>query len=136
MKKLFSICCTAILLVCTLCLFGCDKQKSSVTVDGNYVMFTVKAANIGGSGTMKEYMDYLQENEELTYEIKDGAVISINGKKSDTGLSWSLYSNDGANAISSKTCEYKGNYYYLAKSMVGELPIKDGGFYIWYLQTA
>lgn len=83
-----------------------------------------------------EYMDVLQNANELTYEIKDGMIVALNGKANTTNSYWMLYTSDSEHANSEwGTAEYNGNVYGSATLGATELPIKDGCIYIWVYQT-
>ncbi len=134
MKKLISLLCTLVMFVFALPLAGC-KDKT-VVIDGDYVVITVEIENIDEGGTLKDYMDYLKAEDELTYEIKDGMITSIDGKSGSTNQYWMLYTNDTENADETwGTCIYKETTYSSAKLGAESLVVKDGCIYIWYLQT-
>lgn len=135
MKKLFKTVCAAVLALCCFALIACGKQPA-VVVDGDYVVITVKAENVESGATLKEYMDYLQANDELTYAISDGMVVSINGKKANGNQYWMLYTNDEENSNEAwGTCIYQDVTYHSAAYGAETLVVKDGCVYIWYLQT-
>ncbi len=133
MKKLISLLCAFALLV--FCFGGCKNEKA-VVIDGDYVVITVEIENIDEGGTLKEYMDYLQAKGELRYEMQEGMIISINGKKGSSNEYWILYTSDRENAENSwGTCVYKDTTYDSAKVGADTLVVKDGCTYIWHLQT-
>ncbi len=134
MKKLISLLCTLALFVCALSLVGC--KENTVVIDGDYVAITVDAQNVEEGATLREYMDYLQSRDELTYEIKDGMLISINGKKGNSNTYWMLYTSDSTHANDEwGTCIFQEKTYGSATLGANELPVKDGCLYIWYLQS-
>lgn len=134
MKKRFLV----ILLVVVLCvsLTACFDKKP-VQVDENSVIITAIDSKYSvDNKTLKEYMDVLQSANELTYEIKDGMIVALNGKANTTNSYWMLYTSDTEHANSEwGTAEYDGNVYGSATLGATELLIKDGYIYIWVYQT-
>ena len=134
MKKTISrlIC----LLLCLLFCFATVACTKTVKIDGDFVLITAETKNVGENATLIEYMEYLKENGKLDYEIADGMILSIDGKKGSSNQYWMLYTSDEENANSAwGNCEYEGTVYASASYGAEELLIKDGCVYIWYLQT-
>lgn len=135
MKKLLTITLSILMLICSIPLFACYKP-STVTIDGDYVVITVNSKNVSENATLKDYMDYLQKNNEIEYKINNGMMTSINNKQGNSNQYWMLYTSDTENSNSAwGTCEYNGNTYNSASLGVEQLIVKDGCIYIWYLQS-
>ncbi len=148
MKKLISLLCATLLLACSFAFTSCQYvsdflgdhlpffQNKTVVIDGDYVVITVDVDNVEDGATLKDYMDYLVAEEELTYEIKDGMITSIDDKSGSTNQYWMLYTSDTEHANDEwGTCSYQENKYGSATLGVESLVVKDGCIYIWYLQT-
>ncbi len=135
MKKLLTISLSILMLICSISLFACSKP-STVTIDGDYVVITVNTENVSKGASLKDYMDYLQSNNEINYTMNNGMIISINNKKGNSNQYWMLYTNDTENSNSAwGSCEYQGNIYNSASLGAEQLIVKNGCIYIWYLQS-
>ena len=68
MKKLTQFIAIVLLMVCSLCLFSCDKPAEDVviTVDATKMEIEDK--------TLKDYMDYLVSEGELSYLVSNGMI--------------------------------------------------------------
>ena len=98
MKKFLALF-TSILAVLACCLVAACNDKESVKVDNNSVIITATDSSFDfDNKTLKEYMDYLQNNRKLTYSIDNGMVTAINGKSNTTNSYWMLYTNDEENS--------------------------------------
>ena len=133
MKKFLAL---AISLIAILvCAFVVACGKSPVTADENTVFITASDKSYNDK-TLLEYMNHLQDEGDLTFEIKDGMVTSMNGKSNTTNSFWMLYTDDSENANEAwGTFEHEGVIYGSAVSGVGELKIKENCKYIWTYQT-
>ncbi len=134
MKKFISLSCALFTFAFFLFLAGCNAGKP-VVIDGDYVVITAEIENIDGGGTLKDYMDYLVAEDALTYEMKDGMITSIDGKRGGANRYWMLYTGDTENANEEYTCTYREKTYYQANIGAETLVVKDGCVYIWFLQT-
>ncbi len=131
MKKLISLLCGLIMLVCASALVGCNDLKN------DYVnVIIVDINNVEEGGTLKDYMDYLKEECDFKYEIKNGMVTSIDGLKARGTKYWMLYTNDMENANEAwGTYDYEGEICYSATVGAEDLVVKDGFIYVWLLQA-
>ncbi len=130
MKKLTNIFALLLLVVCSLCLFSCDKTADDVviSVDGTKIQIEDK--------TLKDYMDYLVSEGEMMYEISNGMITEVNGVKNGTNQYWMIYTNDFEYSNTAwGTYEKDGVTYSSATLGIEELPIKDGAIYILTYQT-
>ena len=130
MKKLTQFIAIVLLMVCSLCLFSCDKPAEDVviTVDATKMEIEDK--------TLKDYMDYLVSEGEMTYEISNGMITEVNGVKNGTNQYWMIYTNDFEYSNTAwGTYEKDGATYSSATLGIEELPIKDGAIYILTYQT-
>ena len=84
-----------------------------------------------------DYMTYLQDEGDLTYEISnDGMLTSINGTSNTTNSYWMLYTDDTENSNEAwGTYEHEGKTYFSAVAGANDLAIKEGCIYIWAYQT-
>lgn len=132
-KNLLKTLCLLLVLLFAFAVVGCTKK---VVIDGDFVVITADTKNVEENATLIDYMEYLQSEGMLTYEISDGMIISIDGKKGASNQYWMLYTSDAENSNQAwGTCEYQGETYDSASLGAQDLPIKDGCIYIWYLQT-
>ena len=125
MKKLTNIFALLLLVVCSLCLFSCDKTADDVviSVDGTKIQIEDK--------TLKDYMDYLVSEGELSYLFSNGMITEVNGVKNGTNQYWMIYTNDFEYSNTAwGTYEKDGVTYSSATLGIEELPIKDGAIYI------
>lgn len=133
MKRFVALFVLFCLSVCFLC--GC--QSRYVTIDDSAIVIKASTAvmKIEKDTTLKEYMDALSESGRLSYEAKDGMIISINGVENDVvtwTASWMLYTNDPDNSNSAwGEAEYNGEVYGSASWGYESLIIKEGYTYIW-----
>lgn len=137
MKKIATLLTALVAAIVCFALAACNNGPKPVQGDENTVVITVSSEGFDvANKTLKDYMDYLQEEGELTYEMADGMVTSINGKANTTNSYWMLYTSDAENANNSwGTVEYEGNTYGSAMYGADSLTIKDGCLYIWEYQT-
>lgn len=94
--------------------------------------------DITDTTTLVDYMNSLKNDGQLTFEINNGMVSSVNGidNPSDWSSCWMLYTSDADNANSAwGTIEYNGNVYGSAVLGAESLIIKDGCMYIWVFQS-
>lgn len=132
MKKFLTAISTFIaILAC--CLFAaCNKNTTvdPVVIKADSAVFEYN------DKTLKDYMDFLQGEGELTYTIADGMVTAINGKSNTTKSFWMLYTDDSENANSTwGTFEYESVTYGSATLGAEALAVKEGCTYIWAYQT-
>lgn len=124
---------TTLLLVtlCVLFAFGCQPSAPQD------IKFTVDISNVESGATVLDYMNYLQDNGELTFVFgSDGMIKSINGVDGSANPYWMLYTDDENNSDSAfGTIEINGVSYYSATHGAGELPAVDGKTYVWRLIT-
>ena len=130
MKKLFALI-PACLLLAACCLFAaCGEKPDPVVITADDPSFEYN------DKTLKDYMDYLQENGELSYTISNGMVTEINGTANTTNSYWMLYTSDSENANEAwGTLEHEGAVY--GSSMLGaeSLTVKENCVYVWAYQT-
>lgn len=130
MKKLTQFIAIVLLMVCSLCLFSCDKPAEDVviTVDATKMEIEDK--------TLKDYMDYLVSEGELSYLVSNGMITEVNGVQNGTNQYWMIYTNDVEYSNTAwGTYEKDGVTYSSATLGIEELPIKDGAIYILTYQT-
>ena len=73
-------------------MFSATACKSPVTTDGEFVVIAVEKAE--ENTTLLNYMNALQEKDELSFTIENGMVTSIGDKANTTNFYWMLYTSD------------------------------------------
>lgn len=132
MKKLLTLVAT-LFTVCICCLVAaCSDKKPETTV-----IITAQDDTFDfDNKSLKDYMDFLQDNGKLTYSISYGMVTAINGKANTTKSFWMLYTDDSENSNTSwGELEYEGAVYGSATSGAEDLVVKENRIYIWAYQT-
>ena len=120
-------------------LFGGDEKTVIASVERKEdTMVAIKVEKAGEDVLFMDVMEYLQEENELAFEVSGGMVISINGKANaaDWSASWMLYTSDEEMANTAwGTYEYNGET--LGSAIVGAeaLPVADGESYMWVYQS-
>ena len=140
MKKFFSAVLALIISIVMLSLLGCGGNNLVIKETDTYIVITAsnEQMQINSDTTLVDYMNSLKEDGELSFEIKNGMVNSVNGIENplDYSSCWMLYTSDTENSNSVwGTIEYKGNTYGSAVLGAESLIIKDGYLYIWVYQT-
>ena len=140
MKKIFSAILALIISIVTFSLLGCGGNNLVIKETDTYIVITAsnEQMQINSDTTLVDYMNSLKEDGELSFEIKNGMVNSVNGIENplDYSSCWMLYTSDTENSNSVwGTIEYKGNTYGSAVLGAESLIIKDGYLYIWVYQT-
>ncbi len=136
MKKLFALVSSALALF-ACCLIAACGGKEPIKADENTVIITATDSSFDFNGkTLKDYMDYLQENKKFTYQIENGMITTINGKSNTTKSYWMLYTSDSEHANQEwGVFEYEGSVYGSATLGAEALTVKEGCIYIWAYQT-
>ena len=140
MKKIFSAILALIISIVMFSLLGCGENNLVIKETDTYIVITAsnEQMQIYSDTTLVDYMNSLKEDGELSFEIKNGMVNSVNGIENplDYSSCWMLYTSDTENSNSVwGTIEYKGNTYGSAVLGAESLIIKDGYLYIWVYQT-
>lgn len=130
--SIFTFICTLLLSAC--CLVACKKE--AVKLDGDYVVLTAtKEAN---GKTLLAFMEELKAEDELSFEIRNGMIISVNNQenKADFSACWMLYTSDDENANDAwGIVEYEEKRYASATLGAESLIVKEGEIYIWWYQS-
>ncbi len=141
MKKFFNTIIAIALLVIVFSFFGCSPKEPLVIKESDtYIVITVsnEQMDITNTTTLVDYMNSLKDDGQLTFEINNGMVSSVNGidNPSDWSSCWMIYTSDTNNANSAwGTIEYNGNIYGSAILGAESLIVKDGCIYIWVFQA-
>ena len=141
MKKFFNTIIAIALLVIVFSFFGCSPKEPLVIKESDtYIVINVtkEQMDITDTTTLVDYMNSLKNDGQLTFEINNGMVSSVNGidNPSDWSSCWMLYTSDTDNANPAwGTIEYNGNVYGSAILGAESLTIKDGCIYIWVFQS-
>lgn len=141
MKKIFSFLTASIISILLFSVVGCmTKEPLVIKESDTYIIINVlsEQMEIKDNTTLLEYMNSLKEDGELTFEINNGMVSSVNGidNSPDWSSCWMLYTSDADNANSAwGNIEYNGNIYGSAILGAESLIVKDGCMYIWFFQS-
>lgn len=136
MKKFLTLLATFCAII-ACCFVAACGEKTPIKADENTVIITASDSSFDFDGkTLKNYMDYLQDNKQFTYSINNGMITTINGKSNTTNSYWMLYTSDSENANQQwGTFEYEGTIYGSAILGADVLIVKEGCIYIWAYQT-
>lgn len=113
-------------------VFSCSLQSATETL----VVIQIDETN--SEETVLDAMDFLKENNQLSYEIKDGMISSINGKKNAADFSscWMLYTTDEEMSNTAwGTVEYNGKTIASATLGAEALLVEAGELYVWAYAT-
>lgn len=141
MKKFFNTIIAIALSVIVFSFFGCSPKEPLVIKESDtYIVISVtkEQMDITDTTTLVDYMNSLKNDGQLTFEINNGMVSSVNGidNPSDWSSCWMLYTSDADNANSAwGTIEYNGSVYGSAVLGAESLMVKDGCIYIWVFQS-
>lgn len=128
------------LLLSLCCLISCQDEKKGepkatvALATDTRVVITVEEAN---GAKLSDCMKALKKTENLTYEISSGMLISLNGtaNEADYNPCWMLYTSDTELSNAEwGTLEYDGKTLRAASLGVEQLPVVDGGIYVWEYQ--
>ncbi len=136
MKKILTSLASLVLIIVS-CFFVACNNNGPIKADENTVVITATDSSFDFENkTLKDFMDYLQDNKKFTYSIENGMITTINGKSNTTNSYWMLYTSDAANANQEwGTFEYEGEIYGSATLGAESLAVKEGCIYIWTYQT-
>ena len=136
MKKFLTLLATFCAII-TCCFIAACRDNEPIKVDENTVIITASDSSFEFENkTLKDYMEYLQDNEKLTFSISNGMVTTINGKSNTNNSYWMLYTSDSENANQAwGTFEYEDSIYGSAILGADSLIVKKDCIYIWAYQT-
>ncbi len=131
MKKFLTLL-TSVLAIIACCFIAACADETTQPV-----VITASDSSFEYDGkTLNDYMEYLQEDGELTFTVSGGMVTSINGKSNTTNSYWMLYTNDTENSNEAwGTFEHEGQIYGSATLGAQTLAVKQGCIYVWAYQT-
>ena len=142
MNKTFKLFASLLLSLVVLAFAGCLAKKDPTVIKESETYIVISVSNetreINENTTLVEYMYALKEKGELTFEMENGMVSSVNGieNPADWSSCWMLYTSDADNANTAwGEVEYKGEVYGSAILGAESLKIKDGCLYIWIFQA-
>lgn len=141
MKKTLRVCLSFIVLLTLLVATACAPSEPLVIKESDtYIVITASEDQMGISDTttLVDYMTSLKGDGQLSFEINNGMLTSVNGidNPSDLSSCWMLYTSDIDNANSAwGTIEYNGHVYGSAIFGAESLIVKDGCLYIWVYQS-
>lgn len=88
MKKLLTIF-ASIIAMLACCIMAACGNKEPITADENTVIITASDSYFNfDNKTLKDYMEYLQADEKLTFSASNGMVTAINGKSNTSNSYW------------------------------------------------
>ena len=130
-----------LMLCCTLCFFACNKEEKTTTTEivacveaTEENMVAIKVTSVG-EVFLLEVMNELQAKGELSFEVDATKMVtSINGKENpaDWSACWMLYTSDADFSNETYgTYDYEGVTYKSALFGAAQMPVMDGGYYIW-----
>lgn len=144
MKKLVKILVVIMILTLSLSLFACNGEEGRVTLVVKGMEIKTYTVDTTGKelSTLKDLMDYLEENEEFSYTVESGMVSEINGRVAN-GLDhefWGIYTDLIIGEIpyyddSWGTADYEGKIYGSALKGITELPLSGGFIYLFEIAT-
>ena len=132
-----------ILLVLCISLFaitGCDSEKSDVKaqiLSSTQTTVVIKITQTDGKATLLDVMEYLKEQNQLTYQ-KDAQnmIKAINGSQAEANSFWALYTSDSEMANAEwGTFDYQGQILGSAIFGANDLIVLNGCIYVWDLTT-
>ena len=135
MKKILTIF-ASIVAILSCCFVAACGNKKPITADENTVIITASDSSFDfDNKTLKDYMEYLQANEKLTFSASNGMVTAINGKNNTSNSYWMLYTSDSENANHAwGTFEHERAIYGSAILGMEKLVVKKGCI-LWTYQT-
>ena len=132
----------AFAMLVVLCNFVACEPKEPLVIKESDTYIVISVSNeqmeITSDTTLVEYMNLLKEDGQISFEINDGMITSVNGidNPADWSSCWMLYTSDTDNANSMwGKIEYNGKVYGSAVLGAESLKIKDGCLYIWVFQS-
>ena len=135
MKRLSRVVVGAVLAVMTVFasvfFFSCGKSA-----DGVAPVVIVADENAGGK-TLLSIMEEMEEAGALSYKVKDGMIVGINGTENDIDYDpcWMLYTSDTENSSTAwGEYEYEGQILGSANYGADSLLVKTGEIYVWVYQ--
>ena len=136
MKRFLTLLATFCTII-TCCFIAACRDNEPIKADENTVIITASDSSFEFENkTLKDYMEYLQDNEKLTFSISNGMVTAINGKSNTNNSYWMLYTSDSENANHAwGTFEYEDSIYGSAIVGADSLILKKDSIYIWAYQT-
>ncbi len=111
-------------------------HAAECTKDGNKIIIKVTKNLYARRIVLQDVMSLLKEQGELSYEMKDGMLTTLNGVSNTATSYWMLYTSaaDYANTAWGAV-EYNGATYGSAFVGVKALPAVEGETYIWSYET-
>lgn len=147
MKKVLKVFVILMIAVMALCAFSaCSGEDGKVNLyvvsaDGTSKLYTVDTTG-KDIETLKDFLDYIVENEEFTYTEVGGMVISINGIEPDSTKQefWGLYTDLKIGDLpyfdnAWGTATVNNVEYGSATKGITELPLSGGATYIFKVST-
>ena len=122
---------TATAVFAALFFYSCGKSA-----DGVEPVVIIADANADGK-TLMSVMEEMEDAGELSYKVKDGMIVEINGTENDIDYDpcWMLYTSDAENSSTAwGEYEYEGQILGSANYGADNLIVKSGEIYVWVYQ--
>ena len=122
---------TATAVFTALFFYSCGKSA-----DGVEPVVIIADANADGK-TLMSVMEEMEDAGELSYKVKDGMIVEINGTENDIDYDpcWMLYTSDAENSSTAwGEYEYEGQILGGANYGADSLIVKAGEIYVWVYQ--
>ena len=135
MKKV-TVCAISLIAIFACALITACTKPGNIDIEPVFIKADDKGFDFNGK-TVLDYMNYLQDEGELTFVIgSNGMVVSINGKNNDGNYYWMLYTDDTENSnYAWGTYEHEDVTYLSAAVGVGELRVVENRTYIWVYRS-
>ena len=109
---------------------GCTKNEDEVALS------VPQSYDVEEGERLIDYMEYLSQKGKLDYEVKDGMVVSINGKENTLNSYWMIYVDlEEYSNTAWGEYEYKNEKLGSATLGVESLPLVSGATYVFVYQT-
>ena len=121
----------AMTVLASVLFFSCGKSA-----DGVEPVVIVADESADGK-TLLSVMEEMEEAGELSYKVKDGMIVEINGTENDIDYDpcWMLYTSDAENSSTAwGEYEYEGQILGSANYGADNLIVKSGEIYVWVYQ--
>ena len=122
---------TATAVFAALFFYSCGKSA-----DGVEPVVIVADESAGGK-TLLAVMEEMEAAGELSYKVKDGMIVGINGTENDIDYDpcWMLYTSDAENSSTAwGEYDYEGQILGSANYGAESLLVKAGEIYVWVYQ--
>lgn len=141
MKKIRLFVAALFVLICGVFGFAACKKDGEAKVSlllETDTRVVIRVNQVEGDAVLIAALEDLQEKGELTFTVSGGMIIAINDVENGANYNpcWMIYTSDSEMASTEYgTVEYDGQTLGSAILGVEELPLIEGGIYIFEYQT-